>query len=108
MFAESLLWIRYCSRHREYSSEQKKILVFTEHVFFWVWVEQTINKQVTIYYMRWHSWQRRKIKQDKGNREVCGVSLVNVLRNDGAVCFGDKSRDLSEVSREGFQWGLEG
>lgn len=62
MFTENLLWISYCSRHREYSSEQKKILVFTEHVFFWVWVEQTINKQVTICYMRWHFVAKKENK----------------------------------------------
>lgn len=43
-----------CFRHRESSSEQKKILVFTEHIFSWVWVEQTINKQVNTSNMRWH------------------------------------------------------
>lgn len=70
---QSLLWICSCSRHKEYSSEQKKILTFTEHIFFWVWVEQTINKQVNMNYTKWHSMQRRNIKQSNATGEVGGA-----------------------------------
>ena len=52
--ARVLEWGAIAFSDRECSSEQKKILVFTEHIFFWVWVEQTINKQVNISNTRWH------------------------------------------------------
>ena len=52
--ARVLEWGAIAFSDRECSSEQKKTLVFTEHIFFWVWVEQTINKQVNISNTRWH------------------------------------------------------